>query len=91
MKVYLDNNATTALNPVVLEEMLPYYKEIYGNPSSKFYDVGRTAETALFELRQRVAKQLNSKDNEVYFTASGCEADNWAIKGIASAHRKKGS
>ena len=91
MKVYLDNNATTALNPVVLEEMLPYYKEIYGNPSSKFYDVGRKAETALYELRERVAKQLNAKTNEVYFTASGCEADNWAIKGVAFANKNKGN
>ena len=55
MKVYMDNNATTSLAPAVLEEMLPYYKEVYGNPSSKFYDVGRKAESALFELRQRVA------------------------------------
>ena len=91
MKVYLDNNATTSLNPAVLEEMLPYYKEIYGNPSSKFYDVGRKAESALLELRERVAKQLNAKTNEVYFTASGCEADNWAIKGVAFANKQKGN
>lgn len=91
MKVYMDNNATTSLNPQVLEEMLPYYKEIYGNPSSKFYDVGRKAETALYELRERVAKQLNAKPNEVYFTASGCEADNWAIKGVAFANKAKGN
>lgn len=91
MKVYMDNNATTSLAPAVLEEMLPYYKEIYGNPSSKFYDVGRKAETALFELRQRVANQLGAKTNEVYFTASGCEADNWAIKGVAFANKAKGN
>jgi len=91
MKVYMDNNATTSLNPQVLEEMLPYYKEIYGNPSSKFYEVGRTAESALYELRQRVAKELNAKANEVYFTASGCEADNWAIKGVAFANKAKGN
>ena len=91
MKVYMDNNATTSLSPAVLEEMLPYYKEIYGNPSSKFYDVGRKAETALFELRQRVSDQLGAKPNEVYFTASGCEADNWAIKGVAFANKAKGN
>lgn len=91
MKVYMDNNATTSLNKEVLEEMLPYYTEVYGNPSSKFYDVGRTAESALLELRQRVAKQLGAKSNEVYFTASGCEADNWAIKGVSFANKAKGN
>lgn len=91
MKVYMDNNATTALNKEVLEEMLPYYTDIYGNPSSKFYDVGRKAESALFALRERVANQLGAKPNEVYFTASGCEADNWAIKGVAFANKAKGN
>ncbi len=91
MKVYMDNNATTSLNKEVLEEMLPYYTEVYGNPSSKFYDVGRTAENALLDLRMRVAKQLGAKTNEVYFTASGCEADNWAIKGVAFANKAKGN
>lgn len=91
MKVYMDNNATTSLNEEVLQEMLPYYKEVYGNPSSKFYDVGRCAESALLGLRERVAKQLGAKVNEVYFTASGCEADNWAIKGVAFANKAKGN
>lgn len=91
MKVYMDNNATTSLKNEVLQEMLPYYTEIYGNPSSKFYDVGRTAESALLGLRERVAKQLGAKTNEVYFTASGCEADNWAIKGVAFANKAKGN
>lgn len=91
MKVYMDNNATTSLNKEVLEEMLPYYTNVYGNPSSKFYDVGRTAEKALLGLRERVAKQLGAKTNEVYFTASGCEADNWAIKGVAFANKSKGN
>lgn len=91
MKVYMDNNATTSMTPEVLEAMLPYYKEIYGNPSSKFYEVGRKAEGELSELRRRVAAQLGAKANEIYFTASGCEADNWAIKGIAFANREKGN
>lgn len=90
MKVYMDNNATTALKKEVLEEMLPYYTEIYGNASSKFYEVGREAEAAVLSIRERVAKQLGAKTNEVYFTASGCEADNWAIKGAALANEKKG-
>ena len=91
MNVYLDNNATTAMNKEVLEAMLPYYTEIYGNASSKFYEVGRIAENAVLEIRERVAKELGAKTNEIYFTASGCEADNWAIKGIAFANKDKGN
>ncbi|MBO5060454.1 MAG: cysteine desulfurase NifS [Clostridia bacterium] len=91
MKVYMDNNATTSLKKEVLEEMLPYYTEIYGNASSKFYEVGRAAEAAVLEIRERVAKQLGAKTNEIYFTASGCEADNWAIKGVAFANKNKGN
>ncbi len=90
MKVYMDNNATTSLKREVLEEMLPYYTEIYGNASSKFYEVGRVAEAAVLKMRERVAAQLGAKTNEIYFTASGCEADNWAIKGIAFANQNKG-
>lgn len=91
MNVYMDNNATTSLKKEVLEEMLPYYTEIYGNASSKFYEVGRKAEKAVYEIRERVAKQLGAKTNEIYFTASGCEADNWAVKGAAFANRNKGN
>lgn len=91
MNVYMDNNATTSLKKEVLEEMLPYYTEVYGNASSKFYEVGRQAEKAVFEIRERVARQLGAKANEIYFTSSGCEADNWAIKGIAFANKDKGN
>ncbi len=91
MNVYMDNNATTSLKKEVLEAMLPYYTEVYGNASSKFYEVGRQAEKAVFEIRERVAKQLGAKTNEIYFTASGCEADNWAIKGVAFANKEKGN
>lgn len=91
MNVYMDNNATTSLKKEVLEAMLPYYTEIYGNASSKFYEVGRQAEKAVFEIRERVAKELGAKANEIYFTSSGCEADNWAIKGVAFANKDKGN
>lgn len=91
MNIYMDNNATTSLKKEVLEAMLPYYTEIYGNASSKFYEVGRKAENAVYEIRERVAKQLGAKTNEIYFTASGCEADNWAIKGVAFANNNKGN
>lgn len=89
--VYLDNNATTCVKPEVVEAMLPYFTEVYGNPSSKFYKVGQTAEAALAEFRERTAKCIGAKTNEIYFTGSGCEADNWAIKGIAFANKGKGN
>ncbi len=89
--IYMDNNATTALHAKALEAMLPFLTEHYGNASSKFYKTGRDAEQALYAARQSVANQIGAKPNEVYFTGSGCEADNWAIKGIISAFdgRKK--
>lgn len=87
----MDNNATTRMSNEVFEAMKPYFTEIYGNASSKFYKTGRLAEAALVGFRERVAKQLGVRPNEIYFTASGCEADNWAIKGIADAYRDKGN
>ena len=90
--VYMDNNATTSLKKEVLNAMMPYYTDIYGNASSKFYKIGRDAEQALYKLRESVAKSLNAKNvNEIYFTGYGCEADNWAIKGIALANKSKGN
>ena len=90
MKVYLDNNATTKLSKEVLDAMMPYLTDVYGNASSKFYEAGRIAEGAVLKIRERVAKQIGAKTNEIYFTASGCEADNWAIKGVAFANKEKG-
>ena len=90
--VYMDNNATTSLNREVIDAMMPYYTDIYGNASSKFYKVGRDAEQALYKMRESIAGLLGVANvNEIYFTASGCEADNWAIKGVAFANRKKGN
>ena len=90
--VYMDNNATTYVKKEVLDAMLPYFTDIYGNASSKFYRVGREAEQALYTLRESVAKNIGAEHtNEIYFTGSGCEADNWAVKGIAFAHRNKGN
>lgn len=88
--VYMDYAATTYVKPEVLEEMMPFFTEKYGNPSS-FYGISRETKMAIDKARGRVAKALNCDMNEVYFTAGGSEADNWAIKGIASAHRKKGN
>lgn len=88
--VYMDYAATTFVKPEVLDEMMPFFTEKYGNPSS-FYGISRETKMAIDKARGRVAKALNCDQNEVYFTGGGSEADNWAIKGIASAHRKKGN
>jgi cysteine desulfurase len=88
--VYMDYAATTFVKSEVLDEMMPFFTEKYGNPSS-FYGISRETKMAIDKARGRVAKALNCDQNEVYFTGGGSEADNWAIKGIASAHRKKGN
>lgn len=88
-KVYADNAATTAVSKEVLESMLPFYQEVYGNPSS-LYALGQEARTALEEARATVAKCLGANPNEIYFTSCGTESDNWAIKGAAHAMKKKG-
>ena len=88
--IYFDNAATTRLDDKVLEEMVPYLKENYGNASA-IYKLGREARKAVEESREKIAKVLNCKPNEIYFTAGGSESDNTAIKGIARANRKKGN
>lgn len=87
--VYADNAATTAVSPEVLEAMLPFYREAYGNPSS-LYRLGQEAKTALEGARAAVAKCLGAAPGEIYFTGCGSESDNWAIKGVARAQKKKG-
>ena len=88
-KVYADNAATTAVSPEVLEAMLPFYKEVYGNPSS-LYSLGQEAKKPLEEARETVAQCLGAQPREIYFTSCGTESDNWAIKGTAYAMRRKG-
>ena len=87
--IYLDNAATTSLDPDVLNEMMPWLQNGYGNPSS-IYSIGRDARKAIEDARGRVAAAIGSKPNEIYFTGSGSESDNWAIKGIADAYKDKG-
>ena len=89
-RIYLDNAATTAVHPQVIEKMLPYFTDCYGNASSVHF-VGRDARKALEDSRRRVAAVLNCKPQEVYFTSGGTESDNWALKGAAFANRKKGN
>ncbi len=89
-RVYMDHAATTYTKPEVLEEMLPYFNEVYGNPSS-IHSFGREAKKALDFARERTAKALGAEPSEIYFTAGGSEADNWAIKGAALANQNKGN
>jgi len=87
--VYLDNSATTPLKKEVLDEMMPYLTQHYGNPSS-IYKIGREAKAAIEAAREKVATALHADPKEIFFTGCGTEADNWAIKGIAQAKEKKG-
>ena len=89
-RIYLDNAATTAVAPEVLEAMLPYFTECFGNPSS-IHSTGRDARRAIDAARRQVAAAINCQPNEVYFTAGGSESDNWAIKGAALARKNKGN
>ncbi len=89
-KVYLDNAATTRVKDEVIEEMNKYYGELYGNPSS-IYNFGQLSKKAVESSREKVARLINSKPGEIYFTGGGSEADNWAVKGILSANEKKGN
>ena len=89
-RIYVDNAATTAVDSRVLEEMLPYFSEVYGNPSS-IYAEGRDARRAVENAREKVARALGAEPSEIFFTGSGSEADNWAIRGAALANKKKGN
>ncbi len=89
-QIYADNSATTKLSPVVLEKMMPYLTEVYGNPSS-LYRIGGRAKEAVEAARENIARNLGAKrPSEIYFTSGGSESDNWALKGAAHALRIKG-
>ena len=87
--IYLDNAATTKTAPEVVKAMLPYFSEHYGNPSS-IYSLGTESKKVVSEVRESIAKSLGAANNEIYFTAGGSEADNWAIKATAEAYVQKG-
>mgnify|MGYP000883449483 FL=1 len=87
--IYMDNSATTPVRKEVVEEMLPYMTENFGNPSS-IYEIGKISKHAIDKARKKVADALGAEENEIYFTSGGTESDNWAIKGIAFANRNKG-
>ena len=88
--IYLDNAATTKTAPEVVEAMLPYFSELYGNPSS-VYQFSQKSKEAIAASRETIAGALGAKPEEIYFTAGGTEADNWAIKAAAEAYRAKGN
>lgn len=88
--IYLDNAATTKTRPEVVEAMLPYFTELYGNPSS-VYEFATPSKQAVAAARETIAASIGAKTNEIYFTAGGSEADNWALKAAAEAYRDKGN
>ena len=90
MTFYFDNAATTKIKPEILNEMMPYLTEEYGNPSS-LYSIGRSAKRAVERARTQVSNLINANRNEIYFTGCGTESDNTALKGIANSYKDKGN
>lgn len=87
--IYLDNAATTKTAPEVVEAMLPYFTENYGNPST-IYSLGSASKKAVNQARRTIAEAIGAKQEEIYFTAGGSESDNWALKCTAEAYASKG-
>lgn len=87
--IYLDNAATTRTAPEVVDAMLPYFTEFYGNAST-VYEFGGKSKEAVSKAREIIANAIGAKENEIYFTAGGSESDNWAIKATAEAYKSKG-
>lgn len=89
-RIYLDNAATTKTAQEVVDAMLPYFTESYGNPSS-IYELGQRSKEAITNAREEIARVIGAKTEEIYFTGGGSEADNWAIKAAYEAYKNKGN
>ena len=89
-KIYADHAATTPMRKEVYDSMIPYFKEVFGNPSSPHF-LGKESRKSMEESRKSIANSINAKPEEIIFTSGGTESDNLAIQGIAYANKNKGN